>query len=98
MTMKTWDFLAQVTELPNIPIEATGATHLALIAIITLLLSRVLPKLGEDHKAGLHELASEVKDMGDKIASKIDEGNREHASILRQALMDKKPDTRDEQH
>lgn len=91
-SIHAWNSFAQVTDsLPTIPTDADKVSAATLAAVVAWLLGRTIPKQAEEHKAAMVEhaqttskLADKLEGMGNAIASKIDEGNKEQIRYLRE--------------
>lgn len=89
-----WNWLAQISDaLPPLPAEADGFSAAALAGVVAWLLGRTIPKLSEDHKESNNNLANKIESMGDKIATKIDDGNKEQMRYLRELTQTQKRGT-----
>lgn len=83
LSVAYWNFLAQSgTNIPALPTGSDTVATGALGVVIAWLLGRTIPKLSEDHKEANTRLADKIEGMGNVIAAKIDEGNKEQIRYL----------------
>ena len=88
----SWNSFAQVSDsLPTIPAEADKVSAATLAAVVAYLLCRTIPKQAEEHKEAMKShadanirLADKIEGMGNVIAAKIDDGNKEQIRYLRE--------------
>ena len=80
-----WNIIAQADGLiPSLPTGSDTVATAALGGVIAWLLGRVIPKLSDDHKEANIRLADKIEGMGNVIAAKIDDGNKEQIRYLRE--------------
>lgn len=80
-----WNVWAQADgAIPSLPTGSDTVATAALGTVIAWLLGRTIPKLSEDHKEANNKLADKIEGMGNAIAAKIDDGNKEQIRYLRE--------------
>ena len=85
LSVAYWNFLAQTSgSIPALPTGSDTVATGALGVVIAWLLGRTIPKLSEDHKEANTRLADKIEGMGNVIAAKIDDGNKEQIRYLRE--------------